>query len=105
MFTRCSPPTTEQAGARLESELNQRILVVEDDLLIRRLLPGMLIFSGCAVDAARDRAAASDALQLNRYDPMMTGNETPKASGVALLWKVQAIRPRQQLEAGAKKLR
>jgi hypothetical protein len=63
MFKRCNSPASEQAGARSESELNQRIFVAEDDLLICRLNTGKLIFSGYAVDAAGVGAAAWDALQ------------------------------------------
>jgi len=70
----------------------QRILVVEDDLLIRRLNREVLIFSGYDVHTAGDGAAAWDELQLNNYDLMVTDNEMPKLSGVGLLKKVHATR-------------
>jgi DNA-binding response OmpR family regulator len=72
--------------------IRQRILVVEDDLLIRRLNREMLIFSGYDVQTAGDGAAAWEELQLNSYDLMVTDNEMPKLSGVELLKKVHATR-------------
>jgi len=90
--------SNSQAGPRpapyssANQALRQRILVVEDDLLIRRLNTQMLIFSGYDVEAAEDGAAAWDALQLNRYDLMVTDNEMPKVSGVELLRKVHVTR-------------
>lgn len=94
MFARCNSQASARTGARPETELGlgRRILVVEDDLLIRRLNTEMLVFSGYAVDAAEDGAAAWNALQLNRYDLMVTDNEMPNVSGVELLKKVHAIR-------------
>ena len=70
--------------------LRQRILVVEDDLLIRRLNREMLIFSGYGVDTAEDGADAWDKLQMNHYDLLVTDNDMPKLSGVGLLKKVHA---------------
>ena len=71
-------------------DLRHRILVVEDDLLLRRLNREMLIFYGYDVHTAGDGAAAWDELQLNSYDLMVTDNEMPKLSGVELLQKVHA---------------
>lgn len=67
-----------------------RILVVEDDEDIRRLNTEVLIRHGYQVDAAEDGAVAWDALQLNRYDLIVTDNSMPKVTGVELLEKLHA---------------
>ena len=84
----------EPAGAPLQSPANppRRILVVEDDGDIRRLNTEVLIRYGYHVDAAEDGAIAWDALQLNRYDLVVTDNNMPKVSGVDLLKKIHAAR-------------
>ena len=81
-----------KAGKRIEPP----DLVEEVDRLICRLNTEMLIFSGYAMDATERGSVANDALKLKRYNLMVTDHETPKASGVELLKKVQSIRPRQQ---------
>jgi DNA-binding NtrC family response regulator len=68
----------------------QRILVVEDDVLIRRLNSKMLMFSGYDVDTAENGEAAWNELQLHHYDLLVTDNDMPKLSGVGLIKKVHA---------------
>ena len=60
MSSKCNSQAGQLACAKLLSEqgLRQRILVVDDDLLIRRLNAEMLIFSGYDVDTAEDGAVA-----------------------------------------------
>lgn len=70
----------------------QRILVVEDDKLIRRLNAEVLTYSGYQVDTAEDGAAAWDAFQLNSYDLMVTDNDMPRMTGMDLLKKLHAAR-------------
>jgi DNA-binding response OmpR family regulator len=84
--TWASAPPQRQPGLR------QRILVVDDDPLIRQLNSEVLIYSGYQVDAADDGAAAWDALLVNDYDLLVTDNDMPKVTGVALLKKVHATR-------------
>ena len=43
----------------------------------------VLIYSGYRVDAAEDGAAAWDALQLNKYDLVVTDNQIAKADGAS----------------------
>ena len=62
-----------------------RILVVDDDAEIRRMTAAMLLGAGFAVHIASDGAAAWDALQLHRYDLMVTDNSMPKVTGMELL--------------------
>jgi CheY-like chemotaxis protein len=67
-----------------------RILVVEDEPLMRHLNIKMLIDAGYHVDAAEDGAAAWDTLQVESYDLLVTDNSMPKVSGVELIGKVRA---------------
>jgi DNA-binding response OmpR family regulator len=78
------------AGLQCKPNLRQRILVVEDDPLIRRINSQVLIHSGYHVDAAEDGAVAWDALQLNEYDLLITDHDMPKVTGMDLLKKVHA---------------
>src|SRR5579859_935677 len=88
------PPPGARSGAPLEpaSSPPRRILVVDDDADIRQLSTDVLIQHGYHVDAAEDGAAAWEALQLKRYDLLVTDNEMPKLSGVELLEKLHAAR-------------
>lgn len=80
------------ASLQHQPNFRQRILVVDDEPLIRRLHSEVLIYSGYQVDAANDGAAAWEALLLNNYDLMITDNDMPKVTGVDLLKKVHATR-------------
>ena len=68
----------------------RRILVVDDDISIRRLSTEMLIRSGYQVDAAADGAAGWKALQGNSYDLVITDNFMPKMTGVEMVKKLHA---------------
>ncbi|MDR3457696.1 MAG: response regulator [Verrucomicrobiae bacterium] len=70
----------------------QRILVVEDDPLIRRLNTEVLTFSGFQVDAAEDGAAAWVAIQNENYDLIVTDNDMPNLTGVELLQSLHEAR-------------
>jgi two-component system alkaline phosphatase synthesis response regulator PhoP len=73
-----------------EPKRRQRILVVEDDAVIRRLNTEILISSGYEADAAENGAVAWDGLQLMTYDLVITDNDMPKVTGVELLQRIQA---------------
>jgi two-component system alkaline phosphatase synthesis response regulator PhoP len=66
----------------------QRIMVVEDETDIRVLTAEVLRLSGYEVDAAEDGGAAWDALQIHKYDLLITDNRMPKMSGLELLAKI-----------------
>ena len=68
----------------------QRILVVEDEHDLRQLTAEVLIDAGYQVDVAEDGAAAWAALQLSKYDLLITDQFMPKLSGVELLRKIYA---------------
>jgi len=74
--------------SRPEATPPQRILVVDDDAAMRRLNSEALLCQGYVVDTADDGASAWDALQLNRYDLLLTDNGMPKVTGIELLAKV-----------------
>jgi DNA-binding response OmpR family regulator len=73
-------------------KLRQRVLVVEDDQIIRRLNTEVLTCSGYEVDAATDGADAWCALQMDNYDLIVTDSQMPHLSGVGLLQKLHAAR-------------
>ncbi len=91
-----NPFKTEGASAnptpQAQPNPRQRILVVEDDSMIRQLNTAALIESGYHVDTAEDGAAAWDALQRNSYDLLITDNGMPKVSGIELLKKLHAAK-------------
>ena len=66
----------------------KRILVVEDEHDLRQLTAEVLIDAGYHVDVAEDGATAWSALQLFKYDLLITDQFMPKLSGVELLRKI-----------------
>jgi DNA-binding NtrC family response regulator len=85
---------TKSADTQTRSQTKpaRRILVVEDDVDVRRVNAEVLSRFGYQVDSAEDGAVAWDTLQLNRYDLLVTDNQMPKVSGVELLKKLHAVR-------------
>ena len=85
-----------QAGEPVRAPLQlrlrpaHRILVAEDDEIIRQLNAELLTHSGFQVDAAEDGAAAWETIQRARYDLLVTDNDMPKVSGIELLHKLRA---------------
>lgn len=69
-----------------------RILVVEEADDVRQLNAEVLIDAGYQVEVAEDGAAAWAALQLHRYDLLITDQFLPKVSGVELLKKIHTAR-------------
>jgi two-component system, cell cycle sensor histidine kinase and response regulator CckA len=86
----CTEPIRVGPEAPAPTESVQRILVVDDDISIRRLSTEMLIRSGYQVDAAADGAAGWKALQGNSYDLVITDNFMPKMTGVEMVKKLHA---------------
>jgi DNA-binding response OmpR family regulator len=82
------------AGAPLQCQTSppHRILVVDDDISIRKVNTEMLLGSGYEVDAAEDGDAAWQALNADRYDLLVTDHNMPKVSGVELLKRLRAAR-------------
>jgi DNA-binding response OmpR family regulator len=80
-------PTKKPANVPVRHQPNppHRILVVEDDLDIRRFNTAMLHHSGYEADGVEDGEVAWHTLQLNHYDLLITDNNMPKVSGLKLL--------------------
>jgi two-component system chemotaxis response regulator CheY len=68
----------------------RRILLVDDEPLIRQLYTELLNDPGYELDTAENGAVAWDALQMKGYDLLITDNEMPQVSGVELVKKLQA---------------
>jgi two-component system capsular synthesis sensor histidine kinase RcsC len=73
------------ADSQHRANPSPRILVAEDEDVLRRLIANSLIESGYEVDAAEDGAAAWEALQTKHYDLVITDNSMPKVTGIALV--------------------
>jgi DNA-binding response OmpR family regulator len=72
--------------------LPKRILIADDDPLIRQLYTKLLVEAGYKVEGAEDGAVAWDALQVNAYDLLITDNQMPKMSGVDLIKLIYTAR-------------
>jgi DNA-binding response OmpR family regulator len=77
------------APTRWEVTAAQRILVVEDDVSVRKAIVKVLISSGYEVDFAEDGAAGWEALQAQHYDLLITDNGMPRLSGLELVKKMR----------------
>ena len=64
--------------------------MVDDDKSIRELTTELLTRSGFEVDVAADGAAGWEALQVKRYDLLITDNFMPKVTGIEMVQKLHA---------------
>jgi DNA-binding response OmpR family regulator len=69
-----------------------RILVVEDDEIVRQFNAYVLLRSGYQVDAVEDGTAGWEALHANKFDLLITDHEMPRMNGLELVKKVRAAR-------------
>jgi DNA-binding response OmpR family regulator len=70
------------APTRPQTNPPNRILVVDDDVDLRKLNTQVLVLSGYQVNAAEDGEAAWEYLQANSYDLLITDNRMPRLSGL-----------------------
>jgi len=89
---RVRPTGQKGASFQIQTKFPRRILVVDDELLIRHLFAELLSDHGHEVDTAKNGAAAWEALQMNDYNLLITDNEMPQLSGVELVKKLRAAR-------------
>ncbi|MBC8001615.1 MAG: response regulator [Opitutaceae bacterium] len=91
METSKMPQTDTLLGATSgrPSRPPRRILVVDDETMIRDLVTDVLSRSGYEVDTAEDGAIAWDKLQHQHYDLLVTDNTMPKLSGIDLIKRVR----------------
>jgi DNA-binding NarL/FixJ family response regulator len=68
-----------------------RILMVDDEPLIRKLNKDLLTGAGYQVDAAANGAAAWATLQQHKYDLVITDNTMPRMTGLQMIEKMQAV--------------
>ncbi|MBC8096459.1 MAG: response regulator, partial [Akkermansiaceae bacterium] len=87
METSKMPQTDTLLGATSDRPARppRRILVVDDETMIRELVTDVLSRSGYEVDTAEDGAIAWDKLQHQHYDLLVTDNTMPKLSGIDLI--------------------
>ena len=98
LFRQCAmedlkiPQAGGSAGApvRNRTNLQQRILVVDDDRDTRQLSVDVLAGSGYKVEAAKDGADGWEALQNNSYDLVVTDNKMPRMTGVEMIEKLRS---------------
>jgi len=67
-----------------------RILVVDDEAAIRKLITAALVADGYSVDSAEDGAEAWETLQSNRYNLLITDNSMPNVTGLELVRMLRA---------------
>ncbi|HUS33046.1 MAG TPA: HD domain-containing phosphohydrolase [Kofleriaceae bacterium] len=77
--------TTDQSEAA-------RILVVDDERVIREILAEFLTLEGFSVNTVEDGEKALTELRLHPYDLLITDLKMPRLSGLQLLEKVEAER-------------
>src|SRR6266567_1713142 len=75
-----------------ESSEAARILVVDDERVIREILAEFLTLEGFSVNTVEDGERALTELRLNPYDLLITDLKMPRLSGLQLLEKIQAER-------------
>jgi DNA-binding response OmpR family regulator len=70
-----------------------RILVVEDDAVIQRLIGTMLDGVGYSVVFAVDGEAGLEAFNSSGFDLIITDNNMPKVSGVEMIRRLRETHP------------
>jgi DNA-binding NtrC family response regulator len=68
-----------------------RILIAEDDDIIRRILSNILADDGYAVNVAADGEEAWEALCHDSYDLLVTDNEMPRLTGIRLIERIRKL--------------
>jgi CheY-like chemotaxis protein len=76
-FVAPPPPKTKPGSLR--------ILVVDDESIMRTLMTTVLVKSGYQVESAEDGAVAWEALQAEPYDLLITDQNMPKITGIELV--------------------
>jgi CheY-like chemotaxis protein len=67
----------------------RRVLVADDDKLIRQLVSTALAGDGFAVNSAADGEEAWEALHHEHYDLLLTDNEMPRLAGINLIERIR----------------
>ena len=72
-----------------ESNHARRILIAEDDDIVRQIISNILADEGYAVNAAADGEQAWEALRQDPYDLLVTDNEMPRLTGIKLIERIR----------------
>jgi len=67
----------------------RRILIAEDDELIRQIISDFLLNEGYVVNAVADGEQAWEALRHDAYDLLVTDNSMPRLTGIKLIERVR----------------
>ncbi len=78
-------PHSSHAKLRRAPDAESRLLVVDDEPLVRRWVERVLIEAGYAVDAVDDGIAALNALGRNVYELVLTDITMPRMDGLGVL--------------------
>ncbi len=68
----------------------EKILVVDDEETVRRLMDRVLSMEGYEVCTVQDGLAALDQLERNRFDLLLTDYKMPKMNGLELAEQVRS---------------
>lgn len=71
---------------------NKKILVADDDVLLRKLLNDLLTFYGYDVDCVSNGEAAKTSIENGNYDLLITDYMMPEMNGIELIKKVRDIK-------------
>lgn len=82
-------PIDEQAAARSRT----RLLVIDDDQLMRKLLARVLTSKGYDVTLAQDGAHARELIATQTFDLVLTDVHMPKVDGIAVLRQIREQDP------------
>lgn len=72
---------------------NKKILVADDDAVIRKLLNIFLTYFGYEVDCVNDREDAMILIEKSNYSLLITDYEMPRINGIDLTKKVRNLMP------------
>ncbi len=89
-----SPAPDFNAGVQFFARSNQRILVVEDDEIIRAIVAHAIAQLGYEVDTAENGEIGWEKLNAHNYDLLITDNNMPRLTGLEL---VQLLRSASML--------
>jgi len=71
---------------------NKRILVADDDILVRKLLDTFLTFCGYNVECVSTGKEAVTLIETDSYDVLITDYMMPEMNGIELIKKVRDIK-------------
>jgi two-component system, cell cycle response regulator CtrA len=86
------PAPAKPATSPPEVRSSRRILIVEDESIIRQCSSLALTGAGYLVDAVEEGQAGWEALQARSYDLLITDNQMPGLSGTDLVRRLRSAR-------------